>query len=79
MEPLLRAINLSRSSGTLPLVQQVSLEIYPGEVLGLAGQSGAGKSALAMLLAGVHEPREGDIYFDSAVTRTETRQSETGN
>lgn len=63
MEPLLRAINLSKSFGTLSVVQHVSLEIYPGEVVGLAGQSGAGKSALAMLLAGLYVPNEGDLYF----------------
>jgi len=64
MEPLLRAINLSKSLGTLPVVQNVSLEIEAGEVVGLAGQSGAGKSALCMLLAGFHVPNGGDLYFD---------------
>jgi signal transduction histidine kinase len=64
MEPLLRAVNLSKSFGTLPVVQRVSLEIYRGEVVGLAGQSGAGKSALAMLLAGFYVPNEGEIIFD---------------
>lgn len=63
MEPLLRAINLSKSFGTLPVVRHVSLEIYPGEVVGLAGQSGAGKSALVMLLAGSSIPNEGDLFF----------------
>lgn len=63
MEPLLKAINLSKSFGTLPVVQRVSLEIFPSEVVGLAGQSGAGKSALAMLLAGFYEPNEGDVFF----------------
>jgi signal transduction histidine kinase len=64
MEPLLRAINLSKSLGTLPVVRNVSLEIDAGEVVGLAGQSGAGKSALSMLLAGFHVPNGGDLYFD---------------
>jgi signal transduction histidine kinase len=63
MEPLLRAINLSKSFGTLPAVRQVSLEVYPGEVVGLAGESGSGKSALCMLLAGLSAPSGGDIYF----------------
>ncbi len=63
MEPLLRAINLSQSLGTLSLIRQVSLEIHSGEVVGLAGQSGAGKSALAMVLAGVYVPNSGDLYF----------------
>ena len=63
-EPLLRASQLSYSLGTLPLIQQVSLEIDPGEVVGLAGQSGAGKSALALLLAGLYTPTAGELYFD---------------
>jgi signal transduction histidine kinase len=63
MEPLLRAINLSKSFGTLQVVQEVSLEVYPGEVVGLAGQSGSGKSALSMLLAGLYAPNKGTIYF----------------
>ncbi|HSJ59101.1 MAG TPA: ATP-binding cassette domain-containing protein [Anaerolineae bacterium] len=64
MEPLLRAVNLSKTLGTLTAVRRVSLEIYPGEVVGLAGQSGAGKSALAMMLAGIYTPSEGEIYLD---------------
>lgn len=64
MEPLLKAINLSRSFGTLPALQRVSLEVYPGEVVGFAGESGSGKSVLAMLLAGFHAPDEGEIYLD---------------
>jgi signal transduction histidine kinase len=63
-EPLLRANQLSYSLGTLPLIQQVSLEIDRGEIVGLAGQSGAGKSALALLLAGIYTPTAGELYFD---------------
>ncbi len=64
MEALLRAINLSKSFGTFSAVQGVSLEVYPGEAVGLAGESGSGKSALSMLLAGFYEPNEGDIYLE---------------
>ena len=64
MEPLIRAINLSKSFGTLPTLQQVSFELHEGEVVGLAGRSGAGKSVLAMLLAGLLPPNEGDLYFN---------------
>jgi len=63
MEPLLRAENLSKSFGTLPVIQQVSLAVHPGEVVGLAGKSGSGKSALSMVLAGLSVPSQGDIYF----------------
>ena len=63
MEPLLRATDLTHSLGTLSLIRQVSLEIYSGEVVGLAGQSGAGKSALALLLAGFYTPSSGELTF----------------
>jgi signal transduction histidine kinase len=68
-EPLLTATNLSKSFGTLSVVRHVSLEIHPGEVVGLAGQSGAGKSALAMLLAGFYVPTEGTARFDGQSLR----------
>lgn len=63
MEPLLKAVNLSKSFGTLSVVRNISLHINPGEVVGITGQSGAGKSTLAMLLAGYHTPDEGELFF----------------
>lgn len=64
VEPLLQAINLSKKFGTLTALQQVSFNVYPGEVVGLAGRSGAGKSVLTCLLAGLYTPSNGDIYFN---------------
>lgn len=63
MEPLLWTSNLSLTVGTLPVIQQVSLALWPGEVVGLAGQSGAGKTALAMLLAGAYKPTAGELHL----------------
>jgi signal transduction histidine kinase len=62
MEPILRCINLSKNFGSLPVLRQVSFEIAPGEVVGLAGRSGTGKSVLAEIVGGVEMPSEGDIY-----------------
>ena len=64
MEPLLRCINLNKTFGQLPVLRQVSFEVAPGEVVGLAGRSGAGKSVLSMVLGGLVTPNEGDVYFD---------------
>jgi signal transduction histidine kinase len=63
MEPLLKVTNLSKQFGALLAIQQVSFEVYPGEVVGLAGRSGSGKSVLAMLLAGLYLPTEGEVWF----------------
>lgn len=65
MDPRLRVINLSKRFGRLSVLENVSFEVFPGEVVGLAGRSGAGKTVLAMLLAGLHPPTEGNIYFEN--------------
>jgi len=46
-------IALQRKGGEIPLVQDVSLQIAPGQVLGLVGESGAGKSLTAAALIGL--------------------------
>jgi len=64
VKPLLRAVDISKSFGTLSAIQQVSLDVYPGEVVGLAGESGSGKSVLCALLAGLHPLSSGALYFE---------------
>lgn len=63
MDALLRVEHLSKGFGTLPAVRRVSFTIAPGEVVGLAGQSGAGKSVITALLAGLYPADEGEIIF----------------
>ena len=46
------------------VVDGASLEIRPGELTFLLGPSGAGKTTLARLVAGLEPPDEGEIYFD---------------
>jgi signal transduction histidine kinase len=65
MRPLLQVKNLSKSFGTLPVIQHVSFDIPSGEVIGLTGATGSGKSVLVMLLAGLYAPDEGSIYFQN--------------
>ncbi len=64
MKPLLSVRNLSKVFGSLTAVQDVSFDLFPGEVLGLAGSIGSGKSVLVTMLAGLYPPSEGEIYFD---------------
>jgi ATP-binding cassette subfamily B protein len=46
------------------VVRNVSLDIHPGQHVGIVGRSGSGKSTLAHLLLGLYRPTEGRIYFD---------------
>lgn len=64
MEPLLQAVNLTKSFGGLVAVDNVSIDIFPGEVVGLVGDNGAGKSTLIKMVSGVYQPNDGEVRFE---------------
>jgi len=55
--------HISKSFGGVRVLQDVSLELGTGEVVGLLGDNGAGKSTLIKIITGVHQPDEGEILF----------------
>ncbi len=61
--PVLTVENISKRFGGTQASENVSLELYPGEVLALAGDNGAGKSTLIKMISGVHQPDSGDIKY----------------
>jgi simple sugar transport system ATP-binding protein len=62
--PILEVRELSKRFGGVHALEKVSLDLYPGEVLALAGDNGAGKSTLIKTISGVHKPDEGTISYD---------------
>lgn len=54
--------------GTIAL-QDVSIQIWPGEIHALVGENGAGKSTLTKLLCGAEQPDSGELRIDGEVTR----------
>ena len=64
-QPLVEVQALSKRFGGLHAVDQVSCNLFPGEVVGLLGHNGAGKSTLIKLLSGVYAPDEGRIVVHS--------------
>lgn len=67
MEPLLQAQGITKRFGVLTVLRDVSLEIHPGEVVGLAGRSGAGKTLLTRALTGLLTPDSGQLVFDGRI------------
>ncbi|HVF76456.1 MAG TPA: ATP-binding cassette domain-containing protein [Acidimicrobiales bacterium] len=62
-DPLLEARDLARSFGGVKAVNGVSLQVWPGETVGLIGPNGAGKTTLFELLGGFTEPDSGTVTF----------------
>jgi len=60
----LEARNLGWSVRGLPIVQDVSLAVHPGETLGLIGPNGSGKSTLLKMLAGIRKPTMGAVLLE---------------
>lgn len=68
-KPALRLRNLTKHFGGLTAVNDVSVDIHPGEVVGLIGDNGAGKSTLIKMISGVYRPDGGEIYLgDKEIT-----------
>ena len=62
--PITQGIVFQRQVGAVHAVEDVSFEIYPGETLGLVGESGCGKTTCARLISKLLEPTSGKILFD---------------
>jgi iron complex transport system ATP-binding protein len=71
---LLEARCVSHSYGETRVLEDASLALEPGELLVMLGPNGAGKTTLLRALAGLLEPRRGDVSLRGASLRTLTRR-----
>ena len=65
MSMILRAENLVKRYRSRTVVQDVSLEVRQGEIVGLLGPNGAGKTTSFYMIVGLITPNEGQIFLDS--------------
>jgi ATP-binding cassette, subfamily B, bacterial len=65
----LRSISFSYPNSDRLVLNDVSLDLRPGQTVALVGENGAGKSTLVSLLCGFHEPTEGDVLIDGTPLR----------
>ena len=69
--PLIEVRRVSKAFGTsadpIPVLEDVSLVVRPGEIVALLGKSGGGKSTLLRCLAGLIEPSAGEVRYQGSV------------
>ncbi|MFD1384099.1 ATP-binding cassette domain-containing protein [Rhodanobacter aciditrophus] len=63
-QPVLQARNLVKRYGSVTAIDHADLTLYPGEILAVIGDNGAGKSSLIKALSGALVPDEGEILLD---------------
>jgi simple sugar transport system ATP-binding protein len=65
MDPIIELKAISKQFGRVIALDDISFQLYPGEVHCLLGDNGAGKSTLIKILSGVHTPSRGEFFFES--------------
>ena len=67
--PILEMRGISKAFGATQALDDVSLELIPGEIHALLGENGAGKSTLIKIMTGVQQPDVGEILIDGEPRR----------
>lgn len=71
--PILECVNLSKRFGKTQALDEVSLRIEPGRVVGLLGPNGSGKTTLIKLANGLLTPSDGEILIDGKAPGRESK------
>lgn len=75
-KPVVRAVGITKYFGGVRALDDVSIELRPGEIVALVGDNGAGKSTLVKILGGIYQPDRGDIWLgDTKVPNLSARKA----
>ncbi|MFD1361244.1 ABC transporter ATP-binding protein [Lentibacillus salinarum] len=75
MEPVLSLQNVHKKIGKTPVVQDVSFDVYPGEIFGFLGPNGAGKTTTIRMIVGLTNITSGDITVSGHSIATDYKQA----
>lgn len=78
-QPLVEMRDIHISFGGVKAVDGVSIDLYPGEVVGVLGHNGAGKSTLIKVLSGAYTPESGQIIVNGREAKIENARAARDN
>lgn len=62
-KPILQLKNITKKFGIVQALKKVSLDVYPGEIRGLIGENGSGKSTISSIASGMQKATSGEMVF----------------
>ncbi len=63
MKKVIKVRNITKTIGKKKILDNISFDVYEGEIVGLVGKNGAGKSTLLKIMTGLYSMDEGEIYY----------------
>ena len=69
IEPILKGRGLVKRYGKVTALDHCDFDLYPGEILAVIGDNGAGKSSLIKAVSGAIVPDEGDVFLEGKKVR----------
>lgn len=64
-EPILQLKNIVKKYGSVVALKGVSIDVYPGEIRGLIGENGSGKSTISSIASGMQKANSGEMIFQN--------------
>ncbi len=74
-QPFIKLERITKKFPGVVALNDVSLDLFQGEIHGLIGENGAGKSTFIKILTGVHTPEEGKIYLNGSQIKIENTKN----
>ena len=66
-EPIFKATHIVKQFGPTIALNDVDIEIYPGEIRGFIGENGSGKSTMSQIMTGIYQKTSGTMYYHGKV------------
>lgn len=71
---MLRVEHVKKSYGKKTILEDINMQVYPGEMVAIIGRNGCGKSTLLQILAGVQKPDAGELEYVSTYPLRDTKK-----
>ncbi|WP_065676531.1 sugar ABC transporter ATP-binding protein [Vibrio celticus] len=72
VKPIFSLRNISKHFPGVKALDNVQLDLYPGQVTALVGENGAGKSTLVKVMTGIHQPTDGKLILNGQEVKLDT-------